>query len=108
DGTGAREPDLARDVAVIAHREIALVQRETLAVAELDELLDGRLDQAQPAVVAVQLDVTDEVLDRAETTVVLLGPDQLDVLPLVEDDLGTEVAHAQRYGLAVVAVGRVA
>src|SRR5262249_20326378 len=60
------------------------------------------------AVVAVQVYVPHQVLHRAEAVLVLVGPDDLEVLPLVEDDLGPEVAHDQRDGLAVVAVGRVA
>src|SRR4029450_8478693 len=46
DGAGAGQADLPRNVAVIADGEVALVQGKPLADAVLDELLDGRLDQA--------------------------------------------------------------
>src|SRR5205807_9304583 len=74
----------------------------------LDEFPDGGFQQPHAAVVAVQLDVAGEGLDRLEAHPVLAGRHDFDVLPLVEDDLGAEVAHAERDGLAVVAVGRVA
>ena len=91
-----------------ADREVPLVEGVPLGLAVLGELLDGGLDERDAAEVAVHLHVVDQVVDRAEAVLVLVGPDQLQVLPLVEDGLGEEVADDERDGLAVVAVGGVA
>jgi hypothetical protein len=72
------------------------------------EPLDGRLDQPDAAVVAVQAHVAGQLEHRVELRAVVVGQHDLDRVPLVEHDLGPVVADAERDRLAVVAVGRVA
>ena len=70
----------------------------------LDELLDRRLDQPNPAVVAVQFDVAHQFLDGAKATAILLREDDLHVFPFVQHDLGPEIPHDHRERLPVVSV----
>src|SRR5262249_53604522 len=59
DGAGTGKAYLTRDVALIADREIAVVQRQIVPNTVFDELLDCRLDQPHAAVVSVQFHVAD-------------------------------------------------
>ena len=81
---------------------------QAFPITVLDELLDGGLDQANAPVVAVQLDVADQILDRLEPALILLAGDHLDLIPLVERHLRVKISDDQRDRLAVIAVGRVA
>jgi len=108
DRAGAGQPDLPGDVGLVADGEIPLVKPLFSGLTVLDEPLDRRLDQPDPAVVAVQLHVVGQLPDRAEAALVFLAPDDLHLVPLVERHLGLEVRHDDRDRLAVVAVRRVA
>jgi len=84
------------------------VEGDLLAVRILGEFFHRRLDQPDAAVVAVQLHVADEFVDRPKRVPALLAEDQFDVVPFVENDLGVIVLDDDGDGPAVVAVGRVA
>src|SRR5207247_6820953 len=69
----------------VCSSDLPLVEGVPLGLAVLGELLDGGLDERDAAEVAVHLHVVDQVVDRAEAVLVLVGPDQLQVLPRSEE-----------------------
>ena len=108
DRAGAGQADLSGDVGLVADREILVVQTMSLTPAVLDELLDRRLHQPDPAVVAVQTDVVDQVVHRVEAALILLAEDQLQPVPFVKRHPGVKVADRKGQRLAVVPVRRIA
>src|SRR5207249_14458 len=105
---GAGQAHLPGNVALVADGEIPLVKGVSLSQAILDKFLDGRLDQPHAAIVAVQLHVADQLVDRAKPALILIGPNQLHILPFVEHDFRAEIADDEGERLAVIAIGRVA
>ena len=108
DRARPRQADLARDVGVIADREVLIVQRHTGRAAVVDESLDGGLDQPDAAVIPVQRHVERQILDAAKPGAIFLGQHDLDGVPLVEHDFRREVANDEREGPAAIAVGGIA
>jgi hypothetical protein len=72
------------------------------------QLLDGGLDQPHAAVIAVALDVLEQVRHVLELQPVAGLRQDADARRLVERDARAEVPHHERQRLAVIAVGRVA
>ena len=105
---GAGQPDLPRDVALVANRKVLRVQRKSLAATVFDELLDGGLHQPDPAVVTVQADIADQFVDRVESGLIVPAENDLDAVPFVKGDFRVEVAHNQGQRLAEVAVRGIA
>src|SRR5262249_24850677 len=108
DGARPGEAHLPWDFALVADREVPVVELLAFPRAVLDELLDRGLDQGNAAVVAVELDVCDQVVDRAEAALIGMAAEQLDLVPLIQDDTRAEIAHADGNGFDVGAVGGVA
>ena len=107
DRARAGQPDLPWDVALVADREVSIVEPETLLLAILDESLYGGLHQADAAVIAVQVDVLRKLFNGSEPAVIFLAEDDLHLVPFVKRRFGPVVADDERDRLAGVAVGRV-
>src|SRR6266540_2892570 len=108
DGARPGEANLLRDVRRVTNREVAIVERDVLTLAVLDERLDGRFDQADATVVAVLRNVLREIVDATEPGPIVRGQDDVHRVPLVQDDLGPEVGHAERDRPPVIAIRRIA
>ena len=108
DGTRPGQAQPVGDVAAVADGEVAVVEGQALGLAVLVKLLDGGLQQADAAIVAVELHIFIQPPDTGkDAAVALLGLD-FQLGRLVEDHLGAEVGKDKGDGLAVVTVGGVA
>ena len=108
DRAGTGQPHLAGNVALVAKREVAIVQPTAFLPAILGKTLHRRLHQPQAAVIAVQADLADQLVQRAVAAFILPAGHQLQAVGFRQRRLGPEVPHDDRQRLAEIAVRRVA
>jgi hypothetical protein len=77
DRARAGEADLPRNRRLVSDRESPIVKRQVPRLTMLDEPLDGRFDQPDAAVVAVQAHVAGELVHRIESRAVIVGQHDL-------------------------------
>src|SRR5919106_2289684 len=106
DRARAAQPDATRDRALLPNRERAL-DLDRLLGAPVGESLEGRLHQAEAAVVAVRLDVADQLAQVREADLVGWPGHDLEAWPLVYDDAGLEVRERETDRAAAVCVRRI-
>jgi len=108
DGAGACQADRPGDVGGVFEREAAVREAQAGRRRVIVKSLDGGLQEAQAAVIAVQPYISHERLEVGKHREVAVGRKNLDARRLVQGDLRTKVEKGERDRAAEIAVRRVA
>ena len=95
---------MARDVDLVGGREVAFGQGDALPMTVFKEALGNGLEEADATVVAVEAQVTDEVIRRSKRCIIDLSRDKTKTRRFCKCQLDAKVREGKRQRLSEVTV----
>ncbi len=107
DGAAPRQPHQPRNIGLKVDREVPAVKFAPHLVAVIAESLDGRLDQPHAAVIPVEADIPQKIIQRSKFGQIAVRRQNLQMRAFPEADSRLEISNDKRDRLPEIPIGRV-